>query len=272
MINKKNTLIALGLILIVFILLGLKNDVVITEYNITDEKVNEELKIAFVSDTHSCDFGQGHSEIMEKLEGLKPDLVLLGGDIVDDQLPMGKGFSLVEMISKRYPAFYVTGNHEIWSGKHEFIKQMIATFGVKVLSGGHEKIIIKGTTINIMGLDDPAVGGSIYHEQYSKLETAPRDGLNLLLAHRPERGDEYVQLGVDYIFSGHAHGGQWRIPYILENGLYAPDQGFFPKYTLGVHDLEKGRLIVSRGLSRESTRIPRFYNRPEIVVINFKGD
>lgn len=266
---RKKIFIAICLIFIFFIYFGLKNDVVVTEYNISDKKVNNKFKIAFLADTHSCDYGKDHEEIMDKLKAIKPDFVLLGGDIIDDQLPMDKGFDLVKSIAGKYKVFYVTGNHEIWSGEHDFIKEKIASFGVKVLSGDSEKIQINDTSINVMGIDDPDVGEEKYSHQHDKLVETSKQDLTILLAHRPERTFDYSELNVDYIFSGHAHGGQWRIPYILERGLFAPNQGFFPKYTKGINQLDKGKLIVSRGLSRESTRIPRFYNPPEIVVINF---
>ncbi|WP_049617850.1 MULTISPECIES: metallophosphoesterase [unclassified Streptococcus] len=266
---KQEIFISLGIISLIFIVLGLRNNVVITEYHISDKKLNDKMKVALIADTHSCDYGKDHKEITDKLEKIKPDLVFLSGDIVDDQLPMKKGFILVEKISKKYPTFYVTGNHEMWSGKHDYIKEKISSFGVKVLSGDSEIVKVNGTSINIMGIDDPDIGESIYSKEYEKLEKVYKNGLTFLLAHRPERTFDYSELGVDYIFSGHAHGGQWRVPILLDKGLYAPNQGLFPKFTKGITQLDRGKLIVSRGLSRESTRIPRFYNPPEIVVINF---
>ena len=90
---------------------------------------------------------------------------------------------------------------------------------------------------------------------------------SVLLAHRPERIEAYLESPFDLVVSGHAHGGQWRIPGIL-NGFIAPNQGLFPQYAGGQYDFEDAALIVSRGLARESTRIPRIFNRPEVVVID----
>lgn len=267
--DKKRILLVISLLVLLFFVFGLNHRVGVTQYTMFDQKIKGPFKVAFLADTHSCDFGKDDHEIIGKLEEMRPDIVLLGGDIVDDELPMEKGLALVKRIAKKYPSFYVTGNHEIWSGKHEYIKNRIAGFGVKVLSGEMETIKINNTTVNIMGIDDPDVGASIYDAEHEKLKQMPEEGIRLLLAHRPERVEDYRTLGVDYVFSGHAHGGQWRIPLILDNGLFAPNQGFFPKYTVGVHPLGAGKMIVSRGLSRESTRIPRFYNPPEIVMVNF---
>jgi predicted MPP superfamily phosphohydrolase len=91
------------------------------------------------------------------------------------------------------------------------------------------------------------------------------------MSHRPERMEELSVLKPDLVVAGHAHGGQWRVPFIFENGLMAPDQGFFPMYTNGEYFFGETELIVSRGLARETTRIPRVFNRPEIVIITLES-
>ena len=139
-----------------------------------------------------------------------------------------------------------------------------------MLEGDFKTIDVNGNTINIMGVDDPSHRD--YENQIELLEDTESEGINFLLAHRPDRFNDYININPDYIFSGHAHGGQWRFPILLEDGLLAPNQGLFPKYTKGIIDVEFANLIISRGLSRESTRIPRIYNSPEIVIINFKSE
>ncbi|NLM06103.1 MAG: metallophosphoesterase [Tissierellia bacterium] len=261
-------LIAL-LVLIVFIIIGLNNKVITTTYYIEDKRLKKGFKVILITDTHSCKYGEGQREVLDKIASEKPDLILLSGDIIDDDLPMELGFWTVKKIAEFAPTFYVTGNHEIWSQKYDYIKDRIRAFGIKVLEGNGESIEINGNEILIMGLDDLEIGGE-YNRQLMDLEKVHSDKLTFLLAHRPERLMDYDRLDLDYVFSGHAHGGQWRLPVILERGLLAPNQGLFPKYTVGVNDLGSYRLIVSRGLSRESTIIPRFYNPPEVVVINFE--
>ena len=92
--------------------------------------------------------------------------------------------------------------------------------------------------------------------------------MKILLSHHPEYYPRYLEgRNIDLIFSGHAHGGQWRIPFVL-NGLYAPDQGLFPKYAGGKYEKDGSVMIVSRGLARETTPVPRIFNRPEIVIVN----
>ena len=89
----------------------------------------------------------------------------------------------------------------------------------------------------------------------------------LLVSHRPERIEDYAKYPFDLVLAGHAHGGQWCLPFLI-NGVYAPNQGVFPKYAGGMYARGDMHMIVSRGLARESTRIPRFYNRPELVVVD----
>lgn len=140
------------------------------------------------------------------------------------------------------------------------------------MSGDCDTIEINGQVINICGVDDPDVvrytsDGKPIMEQLKAAETASgTEHFTVLLSHRPELIETYKQFDFDLVLSGHAHGGQWRIPFVL-NGLYAPNQGVFPQYAGGRYDYENGTMIVSRGLARESTPVPRVFNRPELVII-----
>ena len=90
----------------------------------------------------------------------------------------------------------------------------------------------------------------------------------MLLCHFPEDIDYYRSFGkFDLILSGHAHGGQWRLPF-SQNGLFSPGEGLFPKYSGGRFDFDDCTMIVSRGLARIKTVIPRIFNNPELVVID----
>ena len=130
--------------------------------------------------------------------------------------------------------------------------------------------------ISIIGISDTTSYGSysqsgkdrmsLAMEHLGSIEKSDED-FSVLLFHRPENPEEYASLGFDLVLSGHAHGGQWRIPGIL-NGIYAPHQGFFPKYAGGRYEIENTVMIVSRGLAKESNAVPRIFNRPEIVVID----
>ena len=90
----------------------------------------------------------------------------------------------------------------------------------------------------------------------------------ILLSHRPELFDLYVETEMDLVFSGHAHGGQFRLPFV--GGLVAPNQGFFPKYDAGQFNEENTTMIVSRGVGNSIIPI-RFNNRPEIVLVTLRN-
>lgn len=267
--NKKRILVGVILItLVITLFLGLDTKIKVTKINLTSKKITNKIKIAYLSDMHSCNYGVDQKELLEPLIKAAPDVVFLGGDIIDDVLPMEQGFKTVKAIADKFDTYYVSGNHEFWSYKISYIKNELRALGVKVLEGDSITITINNNKVLLSGVDDPELGNPDYNEQLDKVkkQNENSENLNILLAHRPERVEEYSGLNVDYVLSGHAHGGQWRIPLLL-NGLFSPDQGLFPKYTSGVYSISNAKLIVSKGLSRESTRVPRFFNNPEILII-----
>ena len=165
--------------------------------------------------------------------------------------------------------YYVTGNHEFWTGRVEEVRELLRARGAVVLEGESAAVTAAGQTLRIGGIDDPSVGEDIWREQLETV-TAAQDGetFSILLTHRPERVEDYTGRGFDLVLAGHAHGGQWRLPGLI-NGLIAPNQGLFPRYAGGRYALDGDTtMIVSRGLARESTRIPRLFNRPELVVVD----
>jgi uncharacterized protein len=263
------------IIVLVLFMLGQSSSkkFVVKQYEITSTKVNTDIRIVFISDLHSCYYGEGQMELLKSIDEQKPDLVLLGGDIVDDRFehfPSENAYVLLEAIGKKYPCYYVSGNHEVMSKDMANIKEAIRTYSIDVLEGNSKQIEIRGQLVTLGGVDDPTIGVSKYKNQLANaVGKNKKEHLNLLLAHRPEKIAAYLNYNVDIVFSGHAHGGQWRIPGIL-NGLYAPNQGFFPKYAGGKYDHENAVHIVSRGLARESTHIPRLFNTPELVVVDIK--
>ena len=241
---------------------------VLRTYTVETEKLSAPVRLAVLADLHSCDYGAGQRDLMDMVEGLnpQPDAVLLAGDIVDDKLPEDNAWTTIDSLAAVYPCFYVTGNHEWRGGEAERICEQMETCGVTALRGEAVSLTTQnGQTIQICGIDDPDAGAE---EQLSRAGSqAEPETFSVLLAHRPERIEAYLRYPFDLVVSGHAHGGQWRIPGIL-NGLIAPNQGLFPKYAGGRYDFANAALIVSRGLARESTRVPRIFNRPELVVID----
>ena len=224
-------------------------------------------------------------DLLDALNAQAPDLVLLGGDIFDDELPDDNTIAFLRGISGRFPSYYVTGNHEYRSSAVKFARQMseLQKWGIVRLSGEVATITIKGTRLTICGVDDAfawrdkvsdaAQTTGYFLEQVAHVGSLPKDGTyKILLTHRPEYWDVYSQYDFDLVLAGHTHGGIWRIPGVLNglyaNGLYGPNRGLFPGLAGGLYKDKNTTMIVSRGLARESTRVPRIYNRPELVIID----
>jgi len=239
----------------------------VRHYTVTDDQIGGSLRLVQISDLHSCVYGRSQEKLLEAVAQAAPDAVVLTGDIVDDEMPEEPAWTVVEALTREYPCFYVTGNHEWWSGEAERMCGQMEALGVTVLRGGQAELTVGAAAVTVCGIDDPDSGFAGQLEQAAgELE---EEAFSILLAHRPERIGDYRQYPFDLVLSGHAHGGQWRIPGVL-NGLYAPDQGLFPAYAGGRYDFDGVTMIVSRGLARESTLAPRIFNRPELVVIDLE--
>ena len=270
---KKGLLVALAVLLLgtaALFLAGSTDDMITVTYEMEAPEVDTPIRLALVTDLHSCDYGEKQEDLLEAIAARQPDAVLLGGDIIDDDIPREKGELFVTEVSRSYPAYYVSGNHEYRTQDIQGIKDFIRSAGAVVLEGDCASLTLDGQTIQICGADDPeGVGLDVMDRQLAQSAAQVNPDLfTILLSHRPERIDQYRSYGVfDLILSGHAHGGQWRIPGLL-NGLLAPNQGFFPKYAGGRYDFPDCTFLVSRGLARESTSIPRLFNNPELVIID----
>lgn len=262
--RKPITIIAMCALLILLLLAGLDTRLRVVSYEVPSEKVTAPVRLVVLTDLHSCEYGEGQRELLDVVEAQDPDAVALVGDIVDDVLPEENAWTTVSALTAQWPCFYVTGNHEWWSGEAERICRVMEALGVSVLRGDAVTVELSGQEITFCGIDDPDSGES--GRELSQLENRDKENsFTILLAHRPEGISSYLDGAYDLILSGHAHGGQWRIPGIL-NGLYAPNQGLFPAYAGGRYSFDGTVFLVSRGLARESTRIPRIFNRPEVVV------
>ncbi|MEA4986769.1 MAG: metallophosphoesterase [Anaerovorax sp.] len=270
--KRKMQCIIAAVIAMVFIMLAAFNtSLQITYYEVISSKVKETIRIAFIADLHSCNYGSGQIELIDAIIEQEPDILLFGGDIADDKLSTDNTRFVLESISNKYPCYYVSGNHEYWSGHIDEIKQMFREYGVTVLEGEAKTLELNEQKIDICGIDDPEAGNSVFFKQLEMCNDQVDDSnFTILLAHRPEYIETYLKYKFDLILSGHAHGGQWRLPGIV-NGFYAPNQGWLPQYAGGNYKFGGKTFIVSRGLSRESTRIPRIFNRPELVIVNIKN-
>lgn len=280
--KRTKILLILLAVLLLLTLLGFYNALAIRRYTVEAPGIARPVQIALITDLHSCAYGDGQRELLEVVEAETPDLILLGGDIFDDDLPDDNAEAFLRGIGGRYPVWYVTGNHEYWSGGAGFARKMaiLEECGIVRLSGETATVEVTGSRITICGVDDPyawadsdgfteRTEGSFREQVAQVAAQAEEDTYTVLLTHRPELLDVYSQNGFNLVLTGHAHGGQWRIPGII-NGLWAPNQGLFPAYAGGRYEQNGTVMIVSRGLARESTKVPRWYNRPEIVIVEFK--
>lgn len=278
-IKKRLLYLLLGLVLLTCFLYFQNNSIVTTEYNFSSDKVPQNFKgykIVQLSDLHSKSFGNNQSDLVKKVKKVKPDLIVFTGDLIDsDRYDEKISLTLMEKLVQIAPVYYVTGNHEWWSGKFNSLEDKLKDTGVQVMRNTVEEIIIGNDKIQIIGIDDPAK----VNESYAERAIAEEDIMNsikgleegvnfkILLSHRPELISLYTQYEFDVVFSGHAHGGQVRIPFI--GGLVAPNQGLFPEYTSGMHEVDNTTMIVNRGLGNSIIPL-RVFNRPEIVVVTLK--
>lgn len=271
--RAKNLLLGAGLVAVAAVggvfWLGSTDELTVVTYSVESGKLTAPIRLALVTDLHSCRYGEGQRELLDALAQQAPDAVLLGGDIIDDDIPRANGEHFVTEVAKVSPTYYVSGNHEYRTDEIEGIKDFIRSAGAVVLEGDCAPLTVNGQVIDICGVDDPeGIGDPAFRAQlFSAVQESDSTRFTVLLSHRPEYIDLYRSYPFDLILSGHAHGGQWRIPGVL-NGLLAPNQGFFPKYAGGRCDFPDCTFIVSRGLARETTKIPRLFNPPELVIID----
>lgn len=233
-------------------------------YEVTAPGISKPLRIVQISDLHSEYYGRDMKNLINAVDAAAPDIIVLTGDIYDDILPKDNVTALLSDIGRRYPCYYVAGNHEFrnskWAEKH---KPEAEALGVHVLEG--ENVTVGDITLcGAARAADGSVGWGDCVEKCAEEAW----GYSVLLCHFPEDIDYYRSFGkFDLILSGHAHGGQWRLPF-FQNGLFSPGEGLFPKYSGGRFDFDDCTMIVSRGLARIKTVIPRIFNNPELVVID----
>jgi len=242
-------------------------------YNVSSPLINENtsIRIVLVTDLHNTLYGENQSILIGKIIEQNPDLIILAGDMFHSRGPMQRTIIFLSGISGIAPIYYVTGNHEYESRKINFIRETLVSFGVNILSDSYERIEINGNEIIIAGVEDPFMRRyEIFEYNQDKVMEARFRELDdielfsILAAHRPERIEVYKRFSFNLVLSGHAHGGQVRIPGIL-NGLAAPHQGLFPRYAGGLYSHGNLTHIVSRGLC--VNWLPRIFNPPELAVI-----
>ena len=240
----------------------------VSVYSISSAKVTAPIRIALITDLHGCVYGQDQADLLAALAEQDPDLICISGDLIDENKSPEGAWMLLAAVGRAYPCFYVSGNHEFRTENLEELRSTIASYGVTLLAGEAVSCMINDQPLSIAGVDDPTgVGPIAWQEQVEQAQSQIGTGYTILLSHRPERIQAYQGSRFDLVLSGHAHGGQVRLPGLV-NGLYAPGQGWFPQYAGGLYPLGETNLVVSRGLCKGL--LPRVFNRPELVMVEIQ--
>ena len=266
-------IVAILILLIIWIAYG-NTDLEIYKYNVKSEDIPSEFdnfRIVQISDLHNAEFGENNEKLLLMLKQADADIIAITGDMIDSRnTDVDVAISFAQKAVNIAPVYYVNGNHESRVlGEYEKLKQGLTDAGVTILENSSADITNGDETISLIGINDPTfrmelvddtMEQNIAHQLVNVIPD--NDNYKVLLAHRPEYFDVYAG-NVDLVLSGHAHGGQFRIPFI--GGLVAPGQGFLPEYYEGSHIKENTEMIVSRGIG--NSIIPfRINNKPEIIV------
>ncbi|MBC2399723.1 metallophosphoesterase [Clostridium tetanomorphum] len=272
-------LVLIFFVLIIFLYLE-NNNIVISKYKIRSKTLPSEFnnfKILHISDLHNKVFLYNNRGLINKIKKEKADIIVITGDLVDRRkYNEDKAISLIRKLKDIDPIYYVTGNHEGWSGKFHSLEKKLKHEGVTVLRNILHIYKKNKQNIFILGVDDPAFSTKNYTDRLKDYDIIKKNlekinkekGFKILLSHRPELFKLYVEKNIDLVFSGHAHGGQIIIPFL--GGIIAPHQGFFPKYYKGTHKKNGTTMVISRGLGN-SLAPQRIFNRPEIVTVILKS-
>ena len=271
---------AILLVLIIYTIWG-NSALMVSMVNISSDRIASafsNFRIAQVSDLHNAEFGKSNTELIELLSEHEPDIIVITGDLIDaGHTDIEIAFDFIKQAVQIAPVYFVTGNHEANFSHYDQFKTGLEASGVTVLEDEAIQLVHNNEMITLIGLSDSdfTIKGDMFNEAPAMVNTKlnslidDENSYTILLSHRPELFETYVCCGVDLVLCGHAHGGQFRLPFI--GGLVAPNQGLFPKYDSGLYTDGKTNMVVSRGLG--NSIIPfRFNNRPEVVLVELNTE
>ena len=249
-------------------------------YTISSSKLPQSFdgyRIAHVSDLHNTEMGKDNEKLLAMLRDAAPDMIAVTGDLIDSRnTDIEVALQFVREAVKIAPCYYVTGNHEARISEYDELKEAMEAAGVTVLKDAQTEISLTGEFITLIGVNDPSyqtdyLFGDAKTVMNTKLEElhTEQDRFTILLSHRPELFDTYADHSIDLVLSGHAHGGQFRLPFI--GGLVAPNQGLFPEYDAGIYTEGNTNMFVSRGVGNSILPF-RINNRPEVILIELQAE
>lgn len=258
----------------------------IRHYQIESEKLNKakELKIIFLSDLHSKQYGKDNERLLEAIRSEEPDFIFVGGDMLIGlkNASLHVATSLATALCKICPVYYANGNHEqrmklypeVYGGLYEEYKAALIVAGVILLENERKLIETEAGHLALYGLEIPAECFAKLRRTSLSVETIQEqigecaEGYNILLAHNPKFTDNYLAWGADLVLSGHLHGGVVRIPGI--GGMISPQGILFPKYSGEHTKVGDADVVVSKGLGDHTIPI-RIMNPKEIIVLHLCG-
>lgn len=267
--HKKILILILIIIILIPFCLYQNKHLVITTYTYESEKLGADLdgyRIVQISDLHNAEFGKENKKLLEIIRSCSPDIIVITGDLVDsNHTNVERAVAFVKEAVKIAPVYYVTGNHEYWldPSENEQMMQGILAAGAYDLDDEAVRIEKGDSSFMLAGLDDQHLSD----ETLKSLLQEQKNELSIVLAHEPQYLQNYANTGADLVLTGHAHGGQIRLPFV--GGIVAPDQGFLPEYTSGQYNSADTEMIVSRGLGNSIIPV-RLFNYPEVVCVELR--
>ena len=269
------TAFGLALIGMVFWIIWGNTAIEQTTYTVKSEQLPDAFsgyRIAHVSDLHNAQMGENNAKLIAMLEDAKPDMIAITGDLIDCRsTDFETALQFAKDALEIAPCYYVAGNHEARIVTYHNFECRLMELGVVVLENTSAEITRNGETITLLGIPDPSFQTAyLLGDDRTIMQTALQQysikpgTFTVLLSHRPELFDIYLEYDMDLVLSGHAHGGQVRLPFV--GGVLAPNQGLFPKFDGGLYTQENTAMVVSRGIGNSAFPF-RINNRPELIVV-----
>lgn len=258
----------------------------VTEYEIRSGKLRKPFTAVFLSDLHNHRYGQGNEKLLEAVRAARPDLILIGGDMLVGK--RGRGYEAALEFVKELPAiapvYYANGNHEqrvkedpdSYEIAYETYRRDLEHSGVKFLENSSVRLLAGGANVRLVGLEIPLRCYTHFHrEPLGMEEIRERIGdcegeeYHILLAHNPSYEEQYFAWGADLLLSGHLHGGLIRIPGI--GAVFSPSFELFPRHSAGLRQKGGQAALVSKGLGTHTFHV-RLFNPAEMAVLRLRGE
>ena len=279
MVAKKKKFVILSITAVILILLVIwivwsNTALELNEYAIISSRLPESFngyRIAHISDLHNVQMGENNERLLGMLHNAQPDMIAITGDLIDSRnTNISIALNFVKKAMDIAPCYYITGNHEARVTDYGDLNRGLLELGVIVLENDKFEIEHSDGKVIVLGVNDPSFetnyifGDAVSVMQQNLQQLKNEESYTILLSHRPELMDVYADYRVDLVLSGHAHGGQFRLP--LLGGMFAPNQGLFPEYDSGLFEKNDTTMIVSRGIGNSIVPF-RINNRPEVILI-----